>query len=150
MTTQQTLGPVQVMGTSLVEINDALRQIQKRIDALAGLNGRVTIHDRVGVDDAVVDTDAVNQGTLNGYRATVAPPKVTDASAVGAATTFAKSDHTHQGVNLDVAQTITGAKTVTGVLTVDGVNLVIKLGATAGLKILDPNGHLLHCFGDPA
>ena len=50
--------------------------------------------------------------TLQSLDATAAPPKVDDASAIGVLNRhFAREQHTHQGVNLDVAQTITGRKT---------------------------------------
>ncbi len=45
---------------------------------------------------------------------TVAPPKVVTGGGLGSTTDpvqFALSDHTHEGVNLDDAQTITGTKT---------------------------------------
>lgn len=54
----------------------------------------------------------VTGGGGSGTPASVAPPKVADASVLGVSTAFAREDHTHQGVNLDEAQTITGTKTV--------------------------------------
>ena len=74
----------------------------------------------VNVQAAVNQTEAVSLSQLTntlaqqvlGLVATAAPPEVEDASALGAVTTrLAREDHTHRGVNLADAQTITGAKT---------------------------------------
>jgi len=56
-----TQGPIQILGNSIVEINDALRQVQIRIDAMSGLSGRAQIHDRVGVSDPIDASDAVTK-----------------------------------------------------------------------------------------
>lgn len=49
---------------------------------------------------------------LTGSDAEAAPPKVDDTSQIGIVNRrFAREQHTHQGVNLDAAQTITGLKT---------------------------------------
>lgn len=45
MAERQTLGPVQVGDASVQAINDALRQLQERIDGLKGLSGATTVHD---------------------------------------------------------------------------------------------------------
>lgn len=62
------------------------------------------------------NNSAINLGALIGalgqLDATAAPPKVTDASDIGTNNGhIAREQHTHQGVNLDVAQYITGDKT---------------------------------------
>lgn len=63
MADNRSQGPVQVMDTSLISINDALRQVQIRLDHLKGLNGRVLTYDRVRVDDPTAAEDAVSLGT---------------------------------------------------------------------------------------
>ena len=63
MSDRLSLGPVQVFGTDVLAINDALRQVQERIDELKGLRGRGRIYDRVGVEDPTETGDAVNLGT---------------------------------------------------------------------------------------
>src|SRR3990167_1759937 len=56
-------GIIQIFGTSVMEINDALRQIQIRMDAMKGLSGRAVVHDRMGVSDPEVSSDAQTLGT---------------------------------------------------------------------------------------
>ena len=63
MTDRLSQGPVQVFGTSPVEINDAFRQVQERLDELKGLRGRAQMFDRLRVEDPTVDKDAVNLAT---------------------------------------------------------------------------------------
>ena len=41
------LGPIQVADNSVESLNDALRQLQERIDAAYGLSGPVLIHNTV-------------------------------------------------------------------------------------------------------
>lgn len=79
--------------------------------------------------------DEVTSAGLLGAAATAAPPKVTDASALGTTAgipRFALEDHTHQGVNLDVAQTITALKSFTGGIDggVAGNNIVVNSNAS--------------------
>ena len=143
MSDRLSLGPVQVTGLSLVEINDAFRQLQDRMDGIHGLRGRTVIYDRAGVSDPTTDPDAVNLGSLtsqvSGLFATSAPPEVADASAAGTNTTsLARADHTHKGVSITGTQTVTGAKTFTGNVTLD---------QSALLRYKDTNGQLLHSFG---
>ncbi len=66
-----TQGVVQVMGNSVMEINDALRQIQIRLDAQKGLSGRAVVHDRQGVSDPTVGSDAVTQQVVPGLSGSV-------------------------------------------------------------------------------
>lgn len=63
MSTNLSRGPVQVMGNTVLEINDALRQLQDRLDGVEGLRGRGRIFDRVGVEDPSENKDAVNLAT---------------------------------------------------------------------------------------
>ena len=59
----QSLGPVQVTDNTVLAINDALRQLQERIDALKGLSGGTTIHASVtGSAFRVVDGSTLVQG----------------------------------------------------------------------------------------
>jgi len=52
------LGPMQVVDNSVESINDALRQIQERLDALNGLSGPLIIHNTEAADEfRVVDED---------------------------------------------------------------------------------------------
>jgi hypothetical protein len=70
----------------------------------------------ISVPKSVGLQDAVNAGSIAGILANVtaasAPPEVANASDLGAQTgLFARDQHTHSGVNLDQAQTITAVKT---------------------------------------
>ena len=52
------LGPIQVADASVESLNDALRQIQERIDALYGLRGPVLLHNTAAAEAwRVVDED---------------------------------------------------------------------------------------------
>jgi len=114
MADNQSLGPIEIFEASTRAINEALRVIVERLDALQGLRGRVTLHDRVGVSAPTQSTDAINLGYLANILATAVPPEVETAGAIGTSTTkFAREDHTHSGVNLSDTQTIGGAKTFT-------------------------------------
>ena len=54
----QSLGPIQVSDATVDSLNDALRQLQDRIDALYGLSGPVTVHSTSAADAyRVVDED---------------------------------------------------------------------------------------------
>ena len=144
MSDRLSLGPVQVTGLSLVEINDALRQIQDRQDEASGLRGRRLIYDRVRVNNPTENLDALNLGSLTdeveGLFATVAPPEVADASSAGTSTTtLARQDHTHKGVSITGTQTVSGAKTFSSTVTLE---------LAAALKYTDTNGQLLHGFGN--
>jgi len=61
VTDNLTLGPVQVFSNDVSEINLALRLLSERMDELKGLRGRSLIFDRVRVDDAEENKDALNQ-----------------------------------------------------------------------------------------
>ena len=144
MSDRLSLGPVQVTGLSLVEINDALRQIQDRQDAASGLRGRRLIYDRVRVNNPTENLDALNLGSLTdeveGLFATVAPPEVADASSAGTSTTtLARQDHTHKGVSITGTQTVSGIKTFSATVT---------LSEASALKYTDTNGQILHGFGN--
>ena len=59
----QSLGPVQVTDVTVLAINDALRQLQERIDALKGLSGGTTIHAALTATSVrVVDGSTVVHG----------------------------------------------------------------------------------------
>ena len=144
MSDRLSLGPVQVTGLSLVEINDALRQIQDRQDEASGLRGRRLIYDRVRVNNPTENLDALNLGSLTdeveGLFATVAPPEVADASSAGTSTTtLARQDHTHKGVSITGTQTVSGIKTFSATVT---------LSEASALKYTDTNGQILHGFGN--
>ena len=49
MSNRLSLGPVQVVENSVISINDALRQIQNRLDEMKGLRGRSLTFDRIKV-----------------------------------------------------------------------------------------------------
>ena len=66
-------GPVQVFGTSPVEITDALRQVQERLDELKGLRGRAQMFDRLRVEDPTVSKDAVNLSTRDASNVVTSP-----------------------------------------------------------------------------
>lgn len=72
MSNNESLGPLQVMDNSVLSINDALRQVQDRLDEAKGLRGRATILDRTQVSDPTEQTDAVNLGTTAGIIVTLA------------------------------------------------------------------------------
>ena len=55
-------GPLQVLGTSPVELNDVLRQIRQELDELHGLRGRVRLWDRLGVSDPSERSDVLVWG----------------------------------------------------------------------------------------
>lgn len=81
-------------------------QATRPIEALQGV--RVPI--------AISDDESVPLGQFRefvaGAAAVSAPPEVEDAGALGTVTTrFALEDHTHRGLNLADAQTVTGLKT---------------------------------------
>ena len=144
MSDRLSLGPVQVTGLSLVEINDALRQIQDRMDGIHGLRGKAFIYDKARVSNPVLSDEALNLGTLSdqveGLFATVAPPEVADASSAGTSTTtLARQDHTHKGVSITGTQTVSGIKTFSATVT---------LSEASALKLTDSNGQLLHGFGN--
>lgn len=62
-TENRSLGVVQVMDNSVLAINDALRQIQQRIDYLRGLQGRVEVFDRVRADPPEQVEDVLTLGS---------------------------------------------------------------------------------------
>ena len=66
-------GPVQVFGNSPLEINDALRQVQDKLDALKGLRGRAEMFDRLRVEDPTVSKDAVNLSTRDASNVVTSP-----------------------------------------------------------------------------
>ena len=98
-------GAVQVLDLSVLGVNQAIMEVQRRIDQLSGLNGRTVIYDLVAVEDPVASGDAVNLETaaLSSY------------------------------VTVGTTQTITGQKTFKGVAMrftdADG-NLVHAFGTT--------------------
>ena len=51
-------GSLQVIGGDTSELNDTFRRIRQELDELRGLNGRVVIHDRLGVERPSAATDA--------------------------------------------------------------------------------------------
>lgn len=144
MSDRLSLGPVQVTGLSLVEINDALRQLQDRMDEIHGLRGKAFIYDRTRVSAPTIDEDAINLGSLNdqvsGLFSTTAPPEVADASSAGTSTAgLSRQDHTHKGVSITGTQTVSGPKTFSATVT---------LSLASALKLTDSNGQLLHGFGN--
>lgn len=58
MTTNLSKGPIQIMDNSVLEINDALRQLTDRLDGIDGLRGRSRTFDRLGVETPTVAADA--------------------------------------------------------------------------------------------
>lgn len=121
------LGGKRVMNVGATRTdNDApsrgeLRRKSLYVDATGRLRSNAPIEANGGIEvpRALQQTDAISLGQIQEtiaaaiaiILATVAPPKVADASAVGTATKVARQDHTHEGVNLDDAQVIVGAKT---------------------------------------
>ena len=57
MAERLSLGAVQVGSLTIQAINDALRQLQERIDAMKGLSGGVTVHDTETADAFRVEDD---------------------------------------------------------------------------------------------
>ena len=66
-------GPVQVFGNTTIELNDAFRQLQNRLDHLKGLRGRAEVFDRVRVEDPTVSKDAVNLATRDASNVVTSP-----------------------------------------------------------------------------
>lgn len=62
MSNNRTEGFIQVIGNSALEINVALQQIQQRLDHAKGLSGRILRYDRMRVDPATADEDALTKG----------------------------------------------------------------------------------------
>lgn len=89
MANNTSLGPVQVMGNSVTEINFALQQVQERIDEIKGLRGRAILYDRVGVSSPTESGDAA---TLT----EVQNPPLADGTAAAPALRF--SDDTDTGL----------------------------------------------------
>lgn len=54
MAERQSLGPLQISDLTIAGINDALRQIQERLDDLKGLGGDTTIHAGLTTDSVRV------------------------------------------------------------------------------------------------
>ena len=148
MADRQSLGPLQVLTNSPVEINRVLQEVVDRIDGLKGLRGVVTIHERVIVPNPVNDTDAVNKQsvttvssgvseTITGLktfnRGALAPFAVIEGSAV---VTHLNADlvdgeDAADFVHLADDETITGIKTFEHVAT----------------RWEDNTGTLIHAFG---
>ena len=97
MSNRDSLGPIQITGVSVFELNDALQQVMERIDALKGLRGRGMIYDRVRVDDPTVASDAMTLGTFD--------------------------DSTTVFVTKTTTQTISGLKTFTATVTLNAASL---------------------------
>lgn len=57
-------GPVQIFDTTVAAINLALRDIQARMDAIKGLQGRVMVYDRIRADAAEEADDVVTLGSM--------------------------------------------------------------------------------------
>lgn len=89
MSDRLSLGPIQVTGNSVFEINDALRQIQERIDEAKGLRGRHRVFDRVGVSSP---TEAGDAATLT----EVQNPPLADGTAAAPSLRF--SDDADTGI----------------------------------------------------
>lgn len=111
MSNRLSLGPVQVYGDTVADINLALRELQERLDAMKGLRGRSLIYDRMRVDDPTEIKDAINRPLA----ATSLPSTVVE-------------DNT--------AETITGTWTVTGSWTFDRDPLK-PFTVTAGSAVVD-------------
>ena len=123
MSDRLSLGPIQVVGNSPFEINDAFRQVSERLDELKGLRGRGMIFDRVRVDDPAVSSDAMTLGSF--------------------------SESVDVFVTLVTVQTITAAKTFSGTVTF-GSTTTFQNTVTlsqASLRYADSNGTVLHSFG---
>ena len=132
MADRQSLGPLQVLNSTPIEINRVLQELVDRIDAVNGLRGRVIIHDRVQVSNPVNPPDAVNLGSLETtFVGTATPLSVESVAAVGVSSKLSRQDHVHRGLNLEDAQEITGLKTFTGIST----------------RWVDDVGVLIHAFG---
>ena len=65
MTERLSRGPVQITELSLVAINDALREVQDRIDELFGLRGGFDVHSDLTIDRVKHGTDAVKYTDTN-------------------------------------------------------------------------------------
>lgn len=61
MADRLSLGPVQIHSLDVLQINDALRQLSERLDALKGLRGRAEVFDRLRVEDPAEVKDALNR-----------------------------------------------------------------------------------------
>ena len=133
VTQARSLGPVQVIGNSVQEINDALRALQQQVDLLRGLSGRVVIYDRVRVSDPVEDDDAVNLRLANIDYVTI-----TTEQDITGDKTFT-GDLRTEG-DLEVA----GISTFDGTATFNGD---IELFAPAVFRHFDTNNQLIHAFG---
>lgn len=66
MSSNLTLGAVQVLDNSVSSINLALQELLNRIDDIKGLRGRTELWDRAQVSAPTVSTDAVDLGSLTG------------------------------------------------------------------------------------
>lgn len=64
MSRNESLGIVQVHHTEVDELNDALRELVRRMDEMKGLSGQVTIHDDLLVDGALSVGGDVVMATL--------------------------------------------------------------------------------------
>lgn len=64
MARNRTTGALYVADNTVASINQVLQQIQNILDAIKGLRGPQTLHDRFGVSEPEDDADAVNKGSL--------------------------------------------------------------------------------------
>ena len=76
MSNRESEGPIQVLGNSPQEINDALATITNRLDHLKGLRGRTEVWDRIRASDPTADQDVLTRGSLQTIAQVVfiAPP----------------------------------------------------------------------------
>jgi hypothetical protein len=143
---------IESLRAGMPDVSDFVRS-DELADAIEEID-QTTLHTSEGGDGAGgggrrggrQDAREAAAAAIENAAADAAPPKVDDASAVGTTTDpfqFSLEDHTHQGVNLDAAQTITGVKTF---------NADVKFGATSiwqqstnrfGIGLLSP-GYSLH------
>jgi hypothetical protein len=81
MSSNLTLGPVQIVSLDMASINLAFQRVQEAIDASVGLRGRAMVHDRLRVDDPSADDDAVSLGVLQAGSAVAAWPFHADSTS---------------------------------------------------------------------
>jgi hypothetical protein len=136
------LGTVQIFSLDVGSINLALMQMQERMDEAKGLRGRAMVHDRLRIDNPVVDDDSVSLGVLQAGTAFASIPFHTDASspllARAPGTTYVElSPLLRQQVNFASGQQLEARVLVEGWGTASGTQKGVAMTTSTGTVIAE-------------